>query len=357
MTHQIAMSACNTNSSTYLYLAFLTTEGDAWAFMQTSDGIWHPALRIGQTFRLTSIMGLPNLLLGLGNGQLYYSGFYDGVWSSFAPLPALQGVAFTDFSATGLVRVGLLVVAVAAGGGFYAQYGSVDGGSLENMSQPAAIPWFGSNVYCPSTVGIPSPQGYGISVVLGVGATGSGNPLYCATGIYNGNNINWEPANVPQQLVGSPSSVLVTPGNPYGTLQAILLSGGLPNLVWDSSGTGSNWVGYGLLPSPAVLPPSVFSTVAAGLGNASNLQVVGISSLDNLPNLIWQDTAGNWWPYNNPDGQGTRLPNPASIQVIDLAIGMGGQQFLQVGYIGQDGNIYVNWQDTNGKWGWYGPLP
>jgi hypothetical protein len=93
--------------------------------------------------------------------------------------------------------------------------------------------------------------------------------------------------------------------------------------------------------------------VAAANGNGGNLQVVGISTSNGLPYLIWQDASnGNWMgcyqlTYNGPP-------------VVDLAMGTGGpgsQGFLQVGYIGNNGNIYLSYQDLEGAWYSYGPLP
>ncbi len=100
--------------------------------------------------------------------------------------------------------------------------------------------------------------------------------------------------------------------------------------------------------------------MAAANGNAGNLQVVGIGANDGLPYLIWQDNqTGTWTAYNDPNGSGMKLPYGGP-QVVDLAMGTAGpgsQGFLQVGYIGSNGKIYVNYQDLHGNWDWYGPLP
>ncbi len=88
-----------------------------------------------------------------------------------------------------------------------------------------------------------------------------------------------------------------------------------------------------------------------------NFQVVAVSG--GLPYLIWQDAGGHWGNYVSPAGLGMQLPmsTPAAAPLQDLAMGIGDQGFLQVGYIGADGNIYVNFQDLHGNWGWFGPLP
>jgi hypothetical protein len=190
-------------------------------------------------------------------------------------------------------------------------------------------------------------------------------------------------------------SVRLVNGNRDGTLQAILLTApttpqtgpkiGLPpykpTLFWDTSGTGSAWSFY---PQPAALDDAnAVVMTAAAIDNGGNLQVIGIGAsgvpipvplppnvaypyaypywptiapvVDSYPYGFWQDTGGNWNLYSNGDSVGppwsTRLP--AQNHVCDLAVAMGPQGYLQVGYIGFDGNVYINWMEPEGNWNWY----
>lgn len=371
MAHKIAMIGCPNfaTSELTLYVVFVNAQGGLGSFVQTSDGVWYapgpetaqppvPPLPNGVTF--SSILGplsaLPTLI-ALGNdGHLYCATFYGGAWSQFAPFTNPDDLEFSDFSAGYVSLVGLVVVGLAISGGFFAQFGSP--GDM-TMSAPALIP--GSQGSTSPAVGNISTDGYGISVVLGVTGN-SNNPLFAMTGTFDGNTMTWTQANVASVdfMNPTPTSVLVTPGNPNQTLQAILLQEGLPALVFDDSGSGSNWVTFGFLPgNPQVFVPSC-SSVAAGIGNAGNLQLVGLVGYGvGLPILIWQDTAGKWFPDQpNPPGQGLSLPTgPPNPVLIDLAIGMGGQDFLQVGYLAEDGeSVFINWQDTGGHWNWYAGL-
>jgi hypothetical protein len=67
--------------------------------------------------------------------------------------------------------------------------------------------------------------------------------------------------------------------------------------------------------------------------------------------LIWQDANGNWSNYGP-------LPNPKGTPYAAVTAGTNGGGLLQVVCIGQnDGQPYLIWQDTNGNWTNYGPLP
>jgi hypothetical protein len=157
---------------------------------------------------------------------------------------------------------------------------------------------------------------------------------------------------------------VLTLGNPGATpLQMISLDfNGIPNLWYDASGNGTDFIIYDSGPLPNV-DNLTFSTLAARKGADGNLQVVLLSVVNEatsgaLPYLIWQAREdGSWHDYDNPSGQGYQLPIAVNVNVVDLAVGMGNQAFLQVGYIGSDSNIYVNWQDSAGTWGFFGPLP
>jgi len=164
--------------------------------------------------------------------------------------------------------------------------------------------------------------------------------------------VNWNAKDSNNFPLGGTIAALAVGGN--ATLQALVLDqNGVPYLAWDASGNGTNFVTYaensGMLPNQNNIG---FSALAAASGNQGNLQVVGIGKTDGLPYLFWQDAASGSWSgcYQLPID--TSAPG-----LSDLCTGMGSQQYLQVGYLGTDGKVYVNWQDTNGNWGWYGPLP
>jgi hypothetical protein len=233
-------------------------------------------------------------------------------------------------------------------------------GELEGLTQPVQIP----PPTPPESVSFLSIAVIGIDPESGPPDQPSDNPTAVLTvgfpfaSFTSPDGANWSAAAVPAGFYYKVAALVS--GNPFGALQAFLLDqSGNPYLVWDTSGTGSNWVPFDSGRLPAELNPQSlqFSMMAGAKGSDGNLQVVGISA--GLPYLIWQDTAGgNWHHYENPQGQGMQLPdsNPMN-SLLDLAMGIGNQGFLQVGYIGQDGNIYLNWQDQNSGWHWSGPLP
>jgi hypothetical protein len=123
--------------------------------------------------------------------------------------------------------------------------------------------------------------------------------------------------------------------------------------------------GPGDVPGYVNNPPS-FNTVAAGVGNAGNLQVVGLGPSvyygSSAPFLIWQDTGGNWslYPFDPNSDSYLSLVNGFQelddVVPTDLAIGTGWCSegaALQVAYLGSDSNVYITWQDTFGGWHWY----
>jgi hypothetical protein len=369
MLHKIAMGRTSKGD---LNLIYLDGGGNPYAFKQTADGVWHgptavPSLQ--KTF--VAILALDDgygLLALDHDGHLWSTTQNQDVWNQngFSRLPNASNLAFSDFSAAEVKGFPLLV---AAGGGavgglpnVFAQTGYLAGG---DTTQP--VPMVGGNGMNHSSVAVVGidpmsgppdrPDDTPTAVVfVGYLAAGVAGWFGCFTST---DGKIWLAAAMPPSSnefirVGDVAA-LVSGGD--GNLQAILLSAdGLPYLVWDTSGTGSKWSFYqngGKLPNPNGLQ---YTMMAAAKGNGGNLQVVGIS--EELPYLIWQDTGGNWHPYTNPQGQGMQLPNAnPAVPVVDLAMGTGNQGVLQVGYIGQDGKIYVNWQDKNGNWGWYGPLP
>jgi hypothetical protein len=314
-------------------------------------------------------------------------------WTAFRPLlPTLfeyaQGsqivnppVNFDDFSATlawfdGIVS--LVIVASAnsvsqtpvgpGDAGFFAytinltasEGFTVDYGNWAVVSQSSQGGV--QSAQCPVLAQTPSLQ----SVAL-LGTEGG-----ILLGWYTSNGTNWSAAATGGEIrLGAPlgpgiEQIVLTQGAYTQPLQAVLVAGGKPNLCWDSSGNGSAWADYGpLLPANTINPPT-WITAAAGIGNAGNLQVVGIGPTvypQFLPWLIWQDTAGAWspFPFDPNTGEYTDLASGFGYlgnapYPVDLAIGTGwsgNAPALQVGYLGTDGNIYITWQDSAGTWHWY----
>jgi len=367
MLHRIAMMR---NRGGFLNLVFLDPGGNPFAFLQGVDGVWHPTkaeapgpTQIPAQTTFSAVLGVDFFgLLALDQKGSLWSTTQDaeGNWNpngfSLLPnalLPNGQALSFADF---GACQVAGFPVLVAAGGSgpapnVYAQVGVLAQGGL---TQPAPIGGEYLSKGSVAAIGI-DPNGVSTAVVVGSSTLAGWPPFWCFTSV---DGVNWLAAGTPQETPFGVNLAALVSGNPNGTLQAILLQNGTPYLIWDASGNGSNWVLFqnqnnGQLPNP---DGRQFSMMAAARGNGGNLQVVGISN--GLPDLIWQGAGGDWSPYANPQGQGMQLPdaNPMNA-LLDLAMGTGNQGFLQVGYIGQDGSIYVNWQDQDGNWGWYGPLP
>ena len=240
-------------------------------------------------------------------------------------------------------------------------------------------------------------QGVGVVFYLNGGLqqqAGYGDFLLQCFVNHAADGFRWDNSPLPQiDPAGGPvvvCSVVTAVGNPDGIIQVLLVTPppppeepnpiGTPGQVWllycspeqirnhsNPSVPLVNWIAYGTLPATAPV-----AQVATGVGNVGNLQVVCVSLpagdySDGFPYLVWQDTCGNWWPYDNGQAAGTAAtalpdggPGQQVMPVTDMAVGMGwngGQPALQVGYFGNDGNIYINWQDTYGNWYWYGGTP
>jgi kumamolisin len=158
----------------------------------------------------------------------------------------------------------------------------------------------------------------------------------------------WHPFGALPNPRNIPFASLATGIGNNGQVQVVCLGrdDGQPYLIWQD--TAGNWSNYGALPNPTKTP---FSAVAAGTGNKGQLQLVCIGKNDGQPYLIYQDTAGNWNNYG-------ALPNPTHTQFSSVATGIGNNGQLQVLCIGRsDGQLYLLWQDTAGNWNNSGALP
>ncbi len=357
MLHQIALFS---NSAT-LNLVYLDKTGVPQAFTQNATGVWASAKAPGPipanvTFK--GLAGLYNVLFAMDQGGKLWSISQDagGKWANagFQALPdsAATSNGYTDFAITPMRGQGV-VVAGGTSGSAYTQFGPLQG----PLTAPSALTYVEGPTVAASATSL-TPQGGLTAVVLGSTANLEINITTCA---YSTDGATWLSSTTPEN-VDYPEIAAIATGN-GGALQAIVLSnnlqsnGGVPCLMWDSSGNGSNWTWYGPLPNPAGV--SFISVAAASGVGGGSLQVVGIGAADGMPYLIWQNAQGTWFPYSNPNGGGMKLPYNGP-QIQDLAIGVGGmgsQGYLQVGYIGTDGKIYVNYQDPSGTWGSYGPLP
>jgi len=370
MLHRIAMSQTAAGD---LNLIFLGPDGQQLlAYNQTADGVWHPtkqeapgpvAIPNPQNLTFQAILGLNggNGLLALDlAGKLWFTTQQGNNWNAdgFTRVPNQNDLSFTDFGACETSGTTILIASLASASendnNAFTQFGPPGSlsrpGAVGGIIAPGPPVSLGSIVNWSSIAVADTP-----AVLFAIVGGGSGGAAQFAWG--GGGGYSWElgttsPVNTNLLKVAA----LAASG---GTLQAIVLDqNGFPYLFWDASGRGSDFVPYengGQLPNPDGLQ---FSEMAGCVGADGNFQLVGISG--GLPYLIWQDAAnGGWGVYMNPNGQGMQLPmnSPSAVPLQDLVMGFGNQGFLQVGYIGNDGNVYVNWQDKNGNWGWYGPLP
>jgi len=380
-----------------LNLIYLNNQNLPCAFEQTGDGVWHGGVN-GGPIQIPTQPGLSfQAIRGLNNGyglvaldynnQLWFTTQQGDTWNqqgfsllpNFTPGQFLQGAwSMNDFDVCevpGLplsiaISTSLVIFDPPPAGVLWTQYGA-----LSNMSQLASVN------YWPGTVGQGQPlvtqPVFSVAAIGGNYFPGTqiqamvidGSGLSGAS-TYDG--IHWVSMLLPNPTTTAPeqgervygwncSGTVVALGNPNGTLQVICLNGDgyLYLFYWSHSGPfvappSAGFVFYGMLPNPDNL---FFSKVAASIGADGHFQVVGISN--GLPYLTWADANGTWGTYVNPQGQGMQLPmnSDSAFPLQDLAMGFGNQGYLQVGYLGNDGNIYVNWQDFGGNWGWYGPLP
>ena len=412
MLHSIATCQCAispppslADPSSLLYVFFVNQQGQLGSYVQTGDGVWHTTgpgtafaavqllptdssenqitalsiialdLQLGWYFNIIS----SGSLIVLGSDHNLYVAFFtdENAWSEFSLLPNNEDLYFADFAATNTLDDTVVIAqATQANNGFYA-YDSLRS-SLSNMTDPSLISGSesltGPAASVVFTVTYPSSGTQINEFIYVLGLTGNKTSV-CSAMVGSPNNdgtITWTQiaAVPPLSLYSNPTAVVLVVGYPSPTLQAILLfATEIPYLVWYSSSPGQffgvpllpSWVTYGFLPNNANYSTTAWSTAAAGVGWANNLQVVGLQIESTQPLLISQDTTGTWYPLsasqpNNPPNQPTQLPGLLEPQFTDLAIGMGPQGFLQVAYLAQDGSVFINFQDTYGSWGWYAGL-
>lgn len=358
MLRKIAMSRTSAGD---LNLVYLDSKGLPWVFKQTADGAWHGPTQIPVQTPQLSFQGIVGLgffgLLGLDQkGVLWFTTQNGDTWNpgGFTLLPnSNPKVTFSDCDYCNVefgpvLIVGVGSTGVAGGINLYCQLGD-----LAALSQPALVGLAQTKV---SAIDIDVFSGPPETKTSTAVVFTSAQPVDI---LWSNDGVNWNNAAVqPPANRGAFNwtSVTLVPGNPNRTLQAIALNSADKNLYLfdDTSGAGSNWDSYGTLPNPDGLQ---FSNMAASIGADGHLQVIGLSG--GLPYLIWQDSGGHWQVYQNSQGLGMQLPmnTAAATPIADLVTGIGDQGYLQVGYIGADGSIYVNWQNPQGAWGWYGPLP
>jgi hypothetical protein len=201
----------------------------------------------------------------------------------------------------------------------------------------AAIPW--------TTQGL-------FFVLLLEGAAGS-YPVI----IYEVAPKNWVPVVLPTNYpadyyfpaISSPACIATGVGNAQQLQVVFIGMDGNAHLWWDD--IQGNWhfdiptnpPQYNL-PTPSTLS---FSAVAMGTGHDSNkLQVILLAG--GMPWLVWQDTDGQWnWHDQLPVG---KMPaGLSSFSEVVAAIGNDSNK-LQVLLLGNDGNVYLIWQDVTGAW-------
>src|SRR6266542_5624416 len=131
---------------------------------------------------------------------------------------------------------------------------------------------------------------------------------------------------------------------PYFSSLDFISQCGTPELPAYCSG----WLWRGQLPVPNGVQ---FSSLAAGIGNSDQPQVIGLGATDRLPYLIYQTQPfANWYWHG-------LLPGP-SVPFSAVATGSGNGGSLQVIFLGaNDGLPYQIYQTTSGNWIWGGQLP
>ena len=198
----------------------------------------------------------------------------------------------------------------------------------------------------------------------------------------------FDPNGPPPQPITSATAITLTKGNAPGggaALWAIALTNGvanfgmlgpsaipppitgvfgLPIALFDSAGDGSTWT---LTNSQDDLPSGTFPyweagyvvNVATGFqANSENLQVALLGGWNGqIPLLVWQDGTGDWQYYFLNDSGNDFDPLPFfpndGAGYATQAVGMSFGQSLQIGYLGSDGKIYINYQDAAGNWDGY----
>jgi hypothetical protein len=414
MANRIAMTllAPYLENPIALYLEYLDSNGQPWCFVQNAEGIWQPSVQnrlppggMLQGLQAAGPSSGPYFFGINNNGLLLYAPAELGSFFETVALNYSDNANYSvrDFAVDYPQPSGPML------GAFINPYGDLWALPLGQMPN-AVTPVLLGTAFGGQYLGSPGTNYVAVGhVALGDTANMEGKSIGVIFAINDGSfgtakvqgwtttdqGMTFTPVNLgPVPANTYFCSVRLVNGNPDGTLQAILLTAPTPEtepeagllpyrvtLFWDSSGTASSWT----FDAPAAFydNPTVAMTAAAK-GNVGNLQVIGIGPsgvpipvplppnvaypywayiapvVESYPNLFWQDTGGNWNSYNNPDSYGpgygppwsTSLPTTQK-RVCDVAISMGPQNYLQVGYIGFDGNVYINWQDNGGTWHWY----
>jgi hypothetical protein len=139
-------------------------------------------------------------------------------------------------------------------------------------------------------------------------------------------------------------------------LQVVCIGGadGQPYLIYQDPGGG--WHYFGALPNTG---NTAFVTVAAGVGNQNQLQVVCIGKADGQPYLIYQDAGGGWHYFGTLPNPSKTPPGSASPTAFaSVATGVGNDKQLQVICTGlDDGKPSLIYQDPSGGWHGYTPPP
>jgi hypothetical protein len=344
--------------------------------------------------------------------------YYTDLTIPWSPISAPPYPQFSDFSAywDSTIDAGPLFVAGTSGdvfgGGEYSitTLAGTPGLDAPSMQSSGAVISWGPEL----APGTPKPNSTTITVrdSYPVVLFAYGSTLYGWINVA-GDGVTWMPAPIPispsstgggtvpidSMLAVWSSPPANTPGSP-STLWALMLvtladGSGIPWAMYNTSHFNENelivtnqglsdtvfgnaWQNYGTLPNQNPAVP-LLSTLAAAVGlpgpsanSYGALQVVGIglppspargNVQDQYPYCLSLSGQGVWSAYNNEQLPGffaSRLPwGPISNQVSDLAMGLGsnnGVSGLLVAYIGLDGNIYADLQDTSGNWSWCGQI-
>jgi hypothetical protein len=179
-------------------------------------------------------------------------------------------------------------------------------------------------------------------------------------------------ANVSALISGANGKPLaiVTGGTPFTIAAGGPSSSpsGQPAYVFvDSSGVGTGW--YLSAQSQGMLTNVPTHDVVAAVGADGNLQFIILSeeggdgepmAVPSRAYLMYQqrgDPSGKFLPYPLNNRQ---LPTscPSNVGYLDVATGFfGNGGHLYVCYLGTDGKVYGNTQDSAGNWTAFGPLP
>jgi hypothetical protein len=282
------------------------------------------------------------ILLHKGDGipYLIWQQQTDGSWHWYGPLPDPQHIGFVN-------------LATASNNVIVFGTGAINGLPYTINLAGTTWSWGGQ---------LPDPNG----VRLGALAVASCDPVECpyvrqliglgsADGLpylvawLQGGTWNW------LGPMPDPGVALITMaagnGGPNQNPQVIGLgaSDGRPYLFYQTNPSGT-WYWSGQLPNPNGL---AFTTVATGVGNNDNLQVILLHAGDGLPYVVYQvDESGSWY-------WGGQLPDPNGIGFGNVATGIGNGGNLQVVMLGaSDGLPYLLYQvHGSGSWYWAGRLP